>query len=93
MHQWLKGLIMSHSLDDEVFMEYMQNIFIILWTIWYHRNRVVHEEIQPNPLKVVLIAQNLYCRYKEAYSISYKPTEAGPDQELNTTQRKDTGSC
>ena len=94
VQQWLKGLIMSHSLDDKVFMEYMQNIFIILWTIWYHRNRVVHEEIQPNPLEVVLTAQNLYYRYKEAYSISYKnQTEAGPDQELNTPQRQDTGSC
>ena len=67
---------MSHSLDDEVFMEYMQKIFIILWTIWYHRNRVVHEEIQPNPLEVVLTAQNLYCKYKEAYSINYKPNRS-----------------
>ena len=75
MQQWLRGLIVSNSLDDEVFMEYMQNIFITLWTIWYHRNRVVHEEIQPNPLEVVLIAQNLYCRYKEAYSINYKSNE------------------
>ena len=63
---------MSHSLDDEVFMEYMLNIFITLWTIWYHRNRVVHEEIQPNPLEVVLTAQNTYCNYKEAYSVSYE---------------------
>jgi len=31
---------------------------------------VVQEEIQPNPLEVVLTAQNLYCKYKEAYSIS-----------------------
>ena len=76
MQQWLKGLIMSHSLDDEVFMEYMQKIFITLWTIWYHRNRVVHEEIQPNPLDVVLTTQNLYCRYKEAYSISYEPNRS-----------------
>ena len=32
---------------------------------------MVHEEIQPNPLEVVLTAQSLYCRYKEAYSINY----------------------
>ena len=33
VQQW--ELIVSHNLDDEVFLEYMQNIFITLWTIWY----------------------------------------------------------
>ena len=62
---------MVKGVNDEVFMEYMQNIFITLWTTLYHRNRVVHEEKQPNPLEIVLAAQSLYCRYKEAYSINY----------------------
>ena len=84
---------MSYNLDDEVFMEYMQNIFITLWTIWYHRNRVVDEEKQPNPLEVVLTAQSLYCRYKEAYSINYVQTTDASNQELNTTRLQDTASC
>ena len=76
---------MSHSLDDEVFMEYMQNIFITLWTIWYHRNRVVHEEIQPNPLEVVLMLKICIAGTKKHTPSVMSQTEAVLDQELNTT--------
>lgn len=31
-------------------MEYMQGIFINLWAIWKHRNLVVHEGKDPNPI-------------------------------------------
>ena len=34
VQQWLRELIVSHNLNEDVFMEYMQNIFITLWTIW-----------------------------------------------------------
>jgi len=34
----------------------MQNIFTTLWTLWFHRNMVVHEGKQPNPIEVILTA-------------------------------------
>lgn len=48
-------------------MGYMQAIFTTLWTIWNHRNIVVHEGKDPNPMKVVSTAQTLSCRYKESF--------------------------
>ena len=46
-------------------MIYLQAIFTTFWTIWNHRNTVVHEGKQPNPMEVILKAQNLSCRYQE----------------------------
>lgn len=48
-------------------MEYMQAIFTTLWTILNHRNKVVHEGKEPNPMEVVLTAQSQSCKYKEAF--------------------------
>ena len=49
-------------------MDYLQAIFTTLWTTWNHRNRVVHEGINPNPMDVILAAQSLSCRYKESFN-------------------------
>ena len=61
------------SWNEEGFLEYMQNIFTTLWTFWFHRNMVVHEGKQPNPMGVILTAQTLSCRYKEAFSSQPNP--------------------
>ena len=49
-------------------MEYLQNLFTILWTIWNHRNKVVHEGLSPNLMQVVLISQSLSCKYKSSFT-------------------------
>ena len=49
-------------------MNYLQSLFITLWTIWNHRNQVVHEGISPNPMQVILTVQTLSCRYGNAFS-------------------------
>ena len=45
-------------------MLYLQQVLVILWTIWTHKNLVVHEGKLPNLMKVT---QSLTCRYIEAY--------------------------
>ena len=49
-------------------MGYLQAIFTTLWTIWNHRNLVVHEGKLPNPMEVILTAQNLSCRYRDTFT-------------------------
>ena len=64
----------------------MQNIFTTLWTIWFHRNMVIHKGKPHNPMEVILIAQNLSCRYKEVFSSQPSPhiRYSRPSNEPNT---------
>uniref|UniRef100_A0A7N2KQH9 Uncharacterized protein n=1 Tax=Quercus lobata TaxID=97700 RepID=A0A7N2KQH9_QUELO len=48
-------------------MKNLQLIFITLWAIWNHRNRVIHEGVTPDPMYVILTTQNLFCRYQEIF--------------------------
>lgn len=64
IQQWLSIIITNHSCKDPGSMTYLQSLFITLWTIWNHRNQVVHEGISPNPMQVFLTVQTLSCRYK-----------------------------
>ena len=43
-------------------------MFIVLWLIWNHRNRVLHQGFNLNPLEVILIAKNLSCKYRKSYA-------------------------
>ena len=49
-------------------MNYLQALFITLWSIRNHRNKVVHEGISSNPMNIILMVQSLSCRYKDALS-------------------------
>ena len=73
VQQWLINLINALNGNEEGSFEYMQYIFTTLWTIWFHRNMVVHEGKQPNPMEVILTAQTLSCRYKEVFSDQPSP--------------------
>ncbi|XP_050278159.1 uncharacterized protein LOC126719671 [Quercus robur] len=68
VQQWLTGVITKHNNKDPNVMNYLQALFTTLWSIWNHRNKVVHEGISPNPMNVILMAQSLSCRYKDAFS-------------------------
>ena len=49
-------------------MIYLQTIFTTLWSIWNHRNMVLHHGLIPNPIDVILISQSLICRYQKAFN-------------------------
>ena len=68
VQQWLIGVITMHNSKDPNIMNYLQALFTTLWSIWNHRNKVVHEGISPNPINVILMVQSLSCRYKDAFS-------------------------
>jgi len=38
---------------DQGKMEYLQSIFSLLWTIWNHKNMVIHDGKTPNPIEVI----------------------------------------
>ena len=71
VQQWIINSIIRHKSLDESGMKNLQLIFITLWAIWNHRNRVIHEGVTPDPMYVILTTQNLFCRYQEIYQKHY----------------------
>lgn len=66
--QCVGQILQLHKDMEQNNMLYLQGVFVTLWTIWTHRNLVVHEGKHPNPMEITLIAQSLTCKYNEAYS-------------------------
>ena len=56
-----------------------------------HRNKVVHEGRQPNPMDVILTAHNLFCRYKDAFNKSNISSRGSARQ--GTTNQNIGGIC
>ena len=65
---WLKDYIIYCLNNEDQSLVILQSMFTVLWLIWNHRNRVLHQGLNPNPLKVILIAKNLPCRYRKSYA-------------------------
>lgn len=49
-------------------MSFLQSLFAIFWSLWNHRNQVLHQGKTPNPMEVILTFQTLICRYHEAFN-------------------------
>ena len=90
VQQWLINLINALNWNEEGSFDYMQSIFTTLWTIWLHKDTMVHEGKQPNPIEVILTSQTLSCRYKEVFSNQYSPliTRSKPSNEPNNVTRQ-----
>ena len=54
-------------------MIFLQACFTILWSLWNHRNMVLHQGKTPNPMEMVLTSQSLLCRYQDAFQNSQSP--------------------
>ncbi|KAL0006201.1 hypothetical protein SO802_013762 [Lithocarpus litseifolius] len=67
--QWVVSAIPNKEDSEDIRMLYLQSMFTILWSIWNHRNLVLHQGKVPNPKEVLLIAQSCICRYHQAFSM------------------------
>ena len=61
----LKHLLSRYIQNDSDSLNFLQDVFVILWTIWTYRNRVVHQGLNPNPVEVIITAQDFSCRYRD----------------------------
>lgn len=75
----------GHGVFDDNRMFYLQSMFTILWSIWNHRNQVLHKGKIPNPKEVILIAQSFICKYQEEFSKERTPSICSRYQEKDFT--------
>ena len=64
---WLSASIMHNINRRQDRMFFLQSLCTILWMIWNHRHKVLHQGKLSNPMEVILTAQSLVCRYQEAF--------------------------
>lgn len=67
LRMWLVDVLLRNKKLEQANLSYLQFIFTTLWTIWLNRNQVVHEGKCPNPMEIILTAQNLVCRYQPEF--------------------------
>ncbi|XP_030957688.1 uncharacterized protein LOC115979768 [Quercus lobata] len=52
---------------------HLEFFFAISWSVWYNRNKLIHDENGPPPLQILEMAKNLVEDFKEASSWDFPP--------------------
>ena len=65
--QWIASFFTPTYRLEKCKMMFLQSCFTILWTLWNHKNMILHQGKTPNPMEVVLTSQSLICRYQDAF--------------------------
>jgi hypothetical protein len=67
MDSWVKDLIKQHN-DSEHSNSNLHKILTLLWCIWFHRNQIMFEGKQPNPMEIILTSTSLLNRFLQSFS-------------------------
>ena len=68
VEKWIADCIIANKYMEQNKMGFLQSLFTIFWSLWNHRNQVLHQGKTPNLMEVILTLQTLICRYLEAFN-------------------------
>jgi hypothetical protein len=64
---WVKEILQQHNASDNT-NPILQKTLTLLWCIWFHRNQIMFEGKQPNPMEIILTSTSLLNRFLQNYS-------------------------
>ena len=64
---WVKDLLKQHNASDNNNSN-LQKTLTLLWCIWFHRNQIMFEGKQPNPMEIILTSTSLLNRFLQNFS-------------------------
>ena len=64
---WVKDLIKQHNASEHS-NSILHKILTLLWCIWFHRNQIMFEGKQPNPMEIILTSTSLLNRFLQNFS-------------------------
>jgi hypothetical protein len=86
---WVKDLLKQHTASQNDNFT-LQKILTLLWSIWFHRNQIMFEGKQPNPLEIVLTSNSLSNRFLQHFSNTARNTGGAGHKAQAATWTLDT---
>uniref|UniRef100_A0A2N9GQ04 Reverse transcriptase zinc-binding domain-containing protein n=1 Tax=Fagus sylvatica TaxID=28930 RepID=A0A2N9GQ04_FAGSY len=85
---WIKDLLQHHN-ESSNNTSQLQLILTLMWCIWFHRNQIMFEGKQPNPMEIILTAKSLLNRFLQAPSNNAGNTKMGSNTAQATSWQPD----